>query len=107
MNEQTKAARDVLAERQRQIEAEGWTPEYDDREHDQGDLSAAACAYAIAAADELHPLSQGDGGFSEKPPPVWPWDEGWWKPGDPRRMLVKAAALILAEIERLDRSEPK
>lgn len=34
---------------------------------------------------------------------VWPWDESWWKPTTPRRDLVKAAALILAEIERLDR----
>ena len=37
-------------------------------------------------------------------PATWPWGASWWKPGDPRRMLVKAAALILAEIERLDRA---
>lgn len=27
----------------------------------------------------------------------------WWKPKDRRRNLVKAGALIVAEIERLDR----
>jgi hypothetical protein len=27
----------------------------------------------------------------------------WWKPKDRRRDLVRAAALIIAEIERLDR----
>lgn len=32
-----------------------------------------------------------------------PWDEKWWKPKNPRRDLVKAGALILAEIERIDR----
>ncbi len=56
----TQAAADVLAERHRQVEAKGWTPEHDD-EHDGGQLAAAASAYALAAADHLHPLSQGDG----------------------------------------------
>jgi hypothetical protein len=99
------AATDVLIERRRQIEREGWTPESDDFRRDPGDLSAAGAAYALAAADLLHPFSQGDGGFStESPPPSWP--SGWvFKPAEPRRMLVKAAALLLAEIERLDRSK--
>jgi hypothetical protein len=38
---------------------------------------------------------------------IWPWDRKWWKPTDRRRDLVKAAALILAEIERLDRATIK
>lgn len=37
-------------------------------------------------------------------PEGWPWDDVWWKPKDPRTNLVKAGALILAEIERMDRS---
>src|SRR6185369_13587313 len=37
----TQAARDVLAERQRQIEKEGWTPEHDDQLHGLGELAAA------------------------------------------------------------------
>lgn len=97
------AARDVIAERRRQWTVEGWTAEHDD-EHDAGDLSAAAAAYAMAAADKLHPLSQGDGDYASGPPLSWPWERTWWKPADPRRMLVKAAALILAEIDRIDRS---
>ncbi len=36
-------------------------------------------------------------------PTFWPWFAQWWKPGDRRRELVKAGALILADIERLDR----
>lgn len=35
----------------------------------------------------------------------WPWSREWWKPKNPRRDLVKAGALIVAEIERLDRLE--
>lgn len=34
----------------------------------------------------------------------WPWDASWWKPNARRRNLVKAGALILAEIERIDRA---
>ena len=100
---QTNAARDVLAERRRQIEAEGWTLQHDD-EHVAGKLSSAASAYALAAADELDPRSRGAGAYPSRLPGMWPWDCDSWKPGAPRRMLVKAGALILAEIERMDRA---
>ncbi|HGN2725809.1 TPA: hypothetical protein ACKRYN_000070 [Pseudomonas aeruginosa] len=110
-----KAWLDVQAERRRQVEAEGWTPEHDD-EHDSGELAAAGAAYALHAADHLNPYSQGDGG--DEAPSCWPWHDGiagrgegpektepaWWKPSTPRRDLVKACALALAEIERLDRA---
>jgi len=91
----TAAARDVLAERQRQIEAEGWTPEHDDQ-HREGEMAEAAAAYASESAAP-------HGGL----PMCWPWAKEWWKPAYPRRNLVKAGALILAEIERLDRAAQK
>ncbi|WP_084299832.1 hypothetical protein [Microvirgula aerodenitrificans] len=93
---QPAAARDVLAERQRQVSAEGWTPEHDDV-HSHGELAQAAACYAINAHQQER-LKQLMG------PAGWPWDYSWWKPGLPRRDLVKAGALILAEIERLDRA---
>lgn len=92
----TSAARDVLAERQRQISAEGWTPEHDD-EHAGGSMAFAAAAYAVHA--DVGPRMSG---------PLWNWtgwSRDWWKPKDKRRDLVRAGALILAEIERLDRKE--
>ena len=104
MSDMTKAAQDVLAERRRQIEAEGWTPEHDD-EHGAGELARAAAAYALDAGNRLDPHAVTGG----EAPSFWPWHGGrprearWWKPSDPRRNLVKAGALILAEIERLDR----
>jgi hypothetical protein len=99
----SQAALDVTAERRRQISAEGWTPEHDD-EHQDGELSAAAAAYAWAAGCNLdpHAVEHYEQGWA--PPPVWPWDDEAWKPASVRRMLVKAGALILAEIERLDRA---
>lgn len=92
----TAAARDVLVERRRQITAEGWTPEHDDK-HENGDMARAAACYALAAAG--YPVD--DSAILR----FWPWLDSWWRPGDQRRSLVKAGALILAEIERLDRGE--
>ena len=93
---------EISRERLRQINEEGWSVEHDDS-HDGGELSGAAAAYALYTANELHPNSQGDGFDSEHLPPGWCWDPAWFKPTTPRRNLVKAAALIVAEIERMDR----
>ena len=94
----TQAAADVLAERRRQVEQEGWTHEHDEG-HPFGELAEAAACYAAACADpEGSDVPLGRLGVH------WPWIACWWKPSkDPRRNLVKAGALILAEIERLDR----
>lgn len=92
--EMPRAWLDVLAERERQITAEGWTPEQDDQ-YQSGQLAEAAIAYAISATGRVN-----DDAIKR----FWPWSREWWKPTDPRRDLVKAGALILAEIERLDRA---
>ena len=101
---------DVLAERQRQVSAEGWTSAHDD-EHSDGSLALAAACYAQG---DILPSRFAAIGGSVKPggmaPFLWPksWHPSWWKPSpDRRRNLVKAAALILAEIERLDRLAKK
>ena len=101
---------DVRAERQRQISAEGWTPEHDD-EHKEGEMCFAAAGYACAASDALQAIEHqfdGDGQptFNEPAslPNRAPWPHGWvFKRAPVRRQLVKAGALILAEIERIDR----
>ena len=95
---QTAAARDVLAERERQVSAEGWTPEHDDK-HANGQMAVAAGYYALACGFP-HERDIGNGHL----PNHWPWDAYWWKPRDHRNNLMRAGALILAEIERLDRA---
>ncbi|OJU12776.1 MAG: hypothetical protein BGN85_08935 [Alphaproteobacteria bacterium 64-11] len=92
------AAQDVLAERRRQVEVEGWTPEHDD-EHANGELVEAAVVYARWAGRGAPAMTVMGAPFG------WPhtWDASWWKPKDRRRDLVRAGALIIAEIERLDR----
>ena len=90
------AAIDVLAERRRQIEGEGWTREHDDK-WTNGELAIAAACYAGAT----------DMTIDINPAALWPWGAYWWKPTTYRRDLVKAAALIVAEIERLDREQAR
>ncbi|WP_079755973.1 hypothetical protein [Pseudomonas aeruginosa] len=89
---------DVQAERRRQITAEGWTPEHDD-EHSHGQMARAAACYAVAGSS-----APNDGTAALLVSLAWPGDEQWWKPTTTRRDLVKACALGLAEIERLDRA---
>lgn len=92
----------IAAERKRQVEAEGWSPEHDD-ENDAGEMAAAGAAYALNAACILYPY---DGVGLEGLPDSWPaqWDPAFWKPRTPREDLVRAGALIAAEIDRLDRA---
>ncbi len=92
--EPTRAARDVLAERRRQISAEGWTPEHDD-EHDARQLAHAAACYAYPELTCIESVN------------TWPWAPEWFKVRDHRSNLVRAGALILAEIERIDRAIAK
>ncbi|HHK5369866.1 TPA: hypothetical protein ACQT21_001350 [Pseudomonas aeruginosa] len=91
---------DVQAERRRQITAEGWTPEHDD-EHADGQMAQAAGCYALHAGGIGTDWPDGRQNGAAL---FWPWDKDSWKPTTPRRDLVKACALALAEIERLDRA---
>lgn len=100
------AIEEIAAERRRQIEEEGWTAEHDDRHPDRS-LAAAAAAYAyFASLSDAERAKWGERGHHQYIPLFWPasWARRWWKPSSPRRDLVKAAALIVAEIERLDRA---
>lgn len=81
----------IAQERQRQIDVEGYRPEHD-RHHCNGELvDAAACYLAPRLADKY-----------------WPWHRSYWKPSPDNRVreLVKAGALIAAEIDRLGAVDP-
>lgn len=97
----------ITEERKRQIEQEGWTPEHDSQ-HSYGELALAAMCYASPYPDPklYDPLVH----FKDHPvPPMWPWAREWWKPSpdDRKRELIKAGALIAAEIDRLQSLERK
>lgn len=103
--ESTPAARDVLAERKRQSTSKGYSSERDNQ-YTSGELALAAALFAIpynamhgneALVQQedfvgLHMALELSCGWKATPEP------------DPRKRLVKAGALILAEIERIDRA---
>jgi hypothetical protein len=73
--ELSQAEVDVLEERRKQVIEKGWTDRHDDG-HDQYALQHAAAAYAL---------------------------QDHWHPRGRRENLIRAAALMLAAIEKLDR----
>lgn len=104
---------EIAIERSRQVEREGYSREHDDA-HRDASLSIAAACYA-APFPVLKEVRYANSIAFED---AWPWDikydkrhyagnsvlngqpaTGLWR----RNLLVKAAALIVAEIERLDR----
>lgn len=93
----SKSAIDMIREeRDRQISKEGWTLAHDD-EHRNGELVCAAVVYASA-----YPIRAKSALSNEYIVDVWP--DGWeYKPKDRISDLVRAGALIVAEIERLQR----
>ncbi len=100
----TAAAADVLAERKRQVSVEGWTPSHDDT-HKNNEMAFAAACYAFHAAAASWDLEDCGTEYDSHPAPKnWPWEPEWWKPKSARADLVRAGALILAELERIDRA---
>ena len=84
---------DVLDERVRQQEVEEHTPQDDVRFNHGGQLTAAAICYL---AYPNHATA----------PHYWPWRKETWNPkADRYRQLKIAAALILAEMERMKNSD--
>ena len=79
---------EIAEERSRQWTEEGWTKEHDD-EHNDNSLSIAAASYCLETSM------------------IWPWELETFKLKDRRRNLIRAAALIVAEIERMDRETNK
>jgi hypothetical protein len=89
----------ITQERQRQVEKEGWTHKHDNQ-HINNELAVAASCYA--APDNIR--DYGDE-HELNVPYFWPWHDEWWKPTPDDRIkeLVKAGALIAAEVDRLQR----
>jgi hypothetical protein len=104
------AIAEVAVERWRQVRQKGFDAAHDDDEHLGGELTRAAIAYAAHASVALS-LGQKWGPkmavtyAGHKAPGTWPWERAWWKPVSPRRDLLRAAALLIAEIEKIDRAE--
>lgn len=96
----------IAAERHEHLKREGWTAEHDDKQN-ADELACAAAVYALPARLRelrVRPLAAATE-FTLREI-LWPWNRQWWKPtvADRVRELVKAGALIAAEIDRLKRA---
>lgn len=85
---------EIIAERKRQVE-KGFDAAHDDT-HGNGELYEAAKAYLVAAKRiEIDTM-----------PMMWPFEKMEWRhPGSKREALIKAAAMLVAEINRLQRAD--
>lgn len=94
-----KVLDDVKRKRQRQVVVHGWSRAHDDT-HADGSLGIAAIPFIQAACNDRLKLTE------EELQVFWPWP-GRFRSVDKRREhLINAAALLVAEIERLDRVKP-
>ncbi|EXH14071.1 hypothetical protein J668_3669 [Acinetobacter baumannii 1276470-86] len=102
----SQAVKDVLNERERQIIKEGYLPEFDNL-YEGNELPRAASCYVDHAVSRGWVYSSKDFGpevYMDEDAAGWgPFADTFWKPKSPRQDLVRAAALLIAEIERLDR----
>lgn len=90
----------IMVERCRQLDVEGYSAEKDDG-YTHRELLGAAQAYIMAALVESGPKPY----TPTYPPKTWPWSDEHFKPDGAVRDLVKAGALIAAELDRLMRLE--
>ncbi len=89
----SKGADLITEERGRQLEQPEWSREEDER-HTGGELAYAAICYARPRTLII-----------SDPPEEWPFDEDDWKPKGAISNLIRAGALIAAEIDRLQTLE--
>lgn len=90
-------------ERNRQIIDENWSSAHDD-EHDESELPEAALCYLSMALRNANVYnSKPDHILHENIKTFWPWPDFPIKEADTERNLVKAGALIAAEIDRRNR----
>lgn len=93
----------IQSERERQKTKEGWTTEHDD-EHSDAELALAAAVYCLTAARyrDNSPIYRDNSPICQS---LWPGTIEYLKPKNPVKDLIRAGALIVAELERLDRLE--
>lgn len=91
---------DIAFERWSQIMDHKFDADHDDK-YKHNELGRAAACYAVGVRSIFDAWNQSRS--------IWPWEPKWWKPNrtNRRKDLIKAAALIVAEIERLDRAQSK
>lgn len=101
----TQAITQIAAERDRQIRQEGWTPEHDLEHSTPRGLVQAALEYTHHATLGLSAYRPAALYKATPAPTGWPFHPHWWKPTNPERDLIKAAALIAAAVDLMHLQE--
>lgn len=91
----------VVAELVDHVEKHGWTGAHDDG-HESGEIGRGALAYALAA---MAYAMDDDAAMFGKAERNWPWDVAGFRPGSEVACHVKAAALHIAEANRVIRAQ--
>ena len=105
MNDINRLLEEIGRERLRQVAEEGHSAEHDDARNCRGDLADAAACYAAVNSDVgiWYEDAAPDSGVFR---PLWPWADEWNKKRahGRKKQLIIAGALIIAELERLERA---
>jgi hypothetical protein len=91
-----------IAERRQKQIAKGYDAAHDDQ-HANGEIAMSAAAYCQSAAKPK--LYQKKPGAAFTFPMCWPWKPAEFNPKNSKEDLIDAAAMIVAEYERLERLE--
>lgn len=101
---ETRAVKDILSERFRQKNVKKYNEMNDDL-YEQNELLRAAQSYLnhVVGRGWVYDSENHSKYVEEDVPDFFPWENVYWKPKNPRQDLIRVAALIIAEIERMDR----
>lgn len=103
---QSPAIASVLRERLEQVERHGYSPAHD-AEHEEAQIGQGALAYVCAGlAIEMGDTFEGEeaarsAAYLDGAVGIWPWESELFRPTDYATCLVKAAAMLIAELDRV------
>lgn len=96
----------IAKERARQVVEEGFDAAHDAK-YKHLELVRAGVSYACVPVirgegrEQNIPAERVEEEIAIIPEEVWPWDVKWWKPGTDKQCLIKAGALIAAQLDKL------
>ena len=98
MSDEITAIELISLERDRQINSHGYNAEHDQAENPNHELAQAASTYLNVAINEMTGSPIDAKMFAQ----MWPnsWPKSSYKPESKMRNLIRAAALIAAEIDK-------
>lgn len=95
------AFRALCQERLDQVERHGFSAAHDDMHRDSA-IAQGALAYLLAG---MAPDCRLPDTLAETAANIWPWGAHTFRPGATEECFIKAAAMLLAEVDRIHRAD--